>query len=191
MRQFRSRAMMSLVLVTGIVAVAMQAYVGYFIDHDLHAVVRSLGLLGPMIVILEIVAAFVLFLALGPLARALRTIESGNSPATEERTAARVAGRRYPLIVILVAIVGFLVGPIVAVYLQSRAAGGQLDTLRLALIVAVNLAAGYGAALQAILLIDGVIRAPVARLRFLDLESGRVRRSFRGRIILAALAAAL
>lgn len=191
MRHFRARAILDLVLITGIVAVAMQFYVGYFIDRDLRPILANIGLFAALVVVIEALASLALFLSLRPLARAIRALEAGNALATEERAAARASSRRYPFLIIAVAFAGFCFGPVAGVFLEASAGGGRPDLTKLVLIVAVNLAAGYAAALHSLVLIDGVIRAPVARLGFQDLEVGRSRSTIKARIFLVGSAAIL
>ncbi len=188
MNRFRIKAILSLVLVTGIAALALQVYVGLFIDRDFAGVAATFGFSALVICTAELAAALALWLILRPLEAAVRAVTAGKAISEAEREAARASSLLVPRLVAAFVVLGFFVGPLAVLGLGPVLGGGQTGGFAALAIILTNMAVGFMAAIQVVFLIDGFLRAPLFILAFHDLPRDGRRTSLRTRIVLAAAA---
>ncbi|MGA2547071.1 MAG: HAMP domain-containing methyl-accepting chemotaxis protein [Rectinemataceae bacterium] len=165
MERFRARSILALVLVCGLAAYVVQVFVGIFIERDLAASVVRLGLFNVLLPIFEFAAAFWLWLLLRPLDAAMRDMAVGRAVSSPDRAAAREAADKVPGLVIANAVAVFILGSTVAISVDS-ATDSSFGTAKVIVIIAINLTAGFAAAFQSTVLIQSILRTPVAALGF-------------------------
>jgi methyl-accepting chemotaxis protein len=176
-------------------AYAMQAFDGLFIRRDLAAAFAGLGAFNIIAPLLALAGALWLWLLLGPLAAAARATRDSradrNRAAGEEaeRSAARDSAAKVPALVAIISVAGFVVGPAAAMIANS-ASGQRYSPGEAALFLVVSLAFGYMGGLQAVILVESIIRAPVTSLGLLVMPAGRRRVPLSSRFVHSGAASA-
>jgi methyl-accepting chemotaxis protein len=191
LERFRARSIIALVFVCGIAAYAMQVFAGIFIERDLGAALSKLGFFNVVVAVLEIAAALWLWLLLKPLHAAVSSIASGSNLSKEERESARAAADKMPLLVSAVVLVAFLLGPAFIMVAGAAMGGASYPLEKILLYIAVDLAFGYAAGFQSIVLVESILRSPVAALGLFNILPGRKSASLSSRIMLAGSAASV
>jgi len=108
-----------------------------------------------------------------PLVRTLQIIGAGGEVTTQDRVRARSVLSEVSLLVVIVNLVGFFLGPILSISMESLTAGKPFSLLELGLYVALNLSIGIMAALQEITLIDATMTQAREALGIVELSHGR------------------
>jgi methyl-accepting chemotaxis protein len=189
LERFRGRSIIALALVCGIAAYAAQVFIGIFIERDLGAALSSLGAYNFVLPALALAAALWLWLLLKPLHEALRSMAAGSSLSKEEREAARAVADKVPALVAAVVLIAFILGPALTMIVNAAVGGASYALVTVLVSMAVNLAFGYAAGLQAIVLIESILRFPVGALGLYDFPPGRKGESLSSRVMLAGSAA--
>jgi methyl-accepting chemotaxis protein len=187
--RFRARVILALLLVCGLAAYAMQVFVGIFIDRDLGGSLARLGVFNLLVPSFELAAALWLWLLLRPLDAAYREILAGGMVATADREAARATTFKAPGIVIAMVVAAFVLGPAITLGLNSVSSGSPIGVLKVLVYFAVNLAAGFAAGFQVIVIIESLLRAPVSALGLHESIRGMRPRSLASPIVVAGAAA--
>jgi methyl-accepting chemotaxis protein len=194
---FRIRCVIVLVAVCAASAYAMQVFIGLFVRRDLPGTLAHLGAFNFVVPLLAAAGGLGLWLILGPLDAASRpasrtavgSARSGPGGDVESRSAARDAAGKIPILVAVIAIAGFVIGP-AATMIANAAAGQSYAPGEAAIFFAVSLAFGYMGGLQAVILIESLIREPITSLGFRDMPGGKRRTSLSSRFVLAGTASA-
>jgi methyl-accepting chemotaxis protein len=174
--RFRARSILALVLVCGLAAYVMQVFVGIFIERDLAASLSRIGLFNIVLPLFELAAALWLWLLLRPLDAAMRDMAVGRAVSSSARDLAREAADKAPGLVIANAAAVFILGSAVTISADS-ATDSSFGTAKILVIIAINLAAGFAAAFQSIVLIQSILRTSVASLGFHELPPDKKRGS--------------
>ena len=175
MERFRARAILALVLVCGLAAYAMQVFVGIFIERDIAGSFAKLGVFHAIVPAFEIAAGLWLWLILRPLDKATRDIAAGRPVSKEDRDAARATAYKVPGLVITIMVAAFVLGPAATLGLNAAAGGVSYGATKIVIFFAINLAAGFAAGFQSIVLIESIMRPPVSALGFYESPAGRRR----------------
>ena len=191
MKNFRVKAVFELVIVSIVACYAMQLYLGIFIEGNFAEVGRNIGIFSGVVFIVVLAAAIALWRILGPLVTVTATIESGGSPSAEEKEKARTVVSKLPLLVAIVVIMGFFVGPVAGLAMNTLLGAAHYPLYKIIFHIAISFAIGLAVAVQIILLLEETLEGPIARLGIYRLPEGAKRSSLKGRIILAGLASAL
>jgi methyl-accepting chemotaxis protein len=189
--RFRARSILALTLVCGIAAYAMQVYIGVYIQRDLGATLAKLGAFNVIVPVLELAAGLWLWLLLRPLYEAGKALSSGAELDKAARESARAVADKVPALVAAVILVAFLLGPALTMIANAALGGVAYSLAEVVLYFAVDIAFGFAAGFQAVVLIGSVLRAPVAALGLYDFPPGRKRGSLSSRIRMAGGAAAV
>lgn len=185
--RFRARSILALVLVCGLAAYAMQVFAGIFVERDLAASLARHRLFDIALPIFELAAASWLWFLLRPLETAARGTAAGRAAASSARNAARGAVGKVSGLVIANAVAVFALGPAVSIGIEAST-GSSPGLTKVLVLMAINLAAGFAAAFQSIVLIQSILRTPVASLGFHETPPGRKRDSLASPIAIAGAA---
>ena len=116
----------------------------------------------------EIAAGLWLWLILRPLDKATRDIAAGRPVSKEDRDAARATAYKVPGLVITIVVAAFVLGPAATLGLNAAAGGVSYGATKVVVVFAINLAAGFAAGFQSIVLIESIMRPPVSALGFYE-----------------------
>ena len=172
MERFRARSVIALVLVCGLASYAVQAFLGIFVERDLGGSIARLGVFNIALPLCVAMAAILLSLSLGPLHRAARDIAAGRAVSPKGRDAARAAANRLPAFVAATMVAAFALVPALSMA-ANAAAGTRYGTMKLLVLAAVYIASGFAAGYQALVIIQSILRVPVAALGFHGSQAGR------------------
>ena len=175
MERFRARAIIALVLVCGLAAYGMQVFAGIFIERDLASSFSKLGAFHIIVPAFEIAAALWLWLILRPLDKAARDIVAGKPIDKEEREAARATAYKVPGLVVTVVVAAFVLGPAATMWVNATIGGLSYGATKVVIYFAINLAMGFAAGFQSIVLIEAIMRPSVSALAFHEAPAGRKR----------------
>jgi len=188
---FRTKAVLALVLVSTAAAIGLQLFSGFFIYHDIGIVLDSLPLFFIVLLLIQAGAVIVLFRVLAPLSVALEAHEAGKSVGLEMRAKAFGVSRRAPFVVVVLMILGFFVGPLVSILAASILGGEPFDAGLLFMSLLRNLAVGFMACVQILVVINDILREPITRLSLYTLGADESRSSIKSPIMLAGIAVPL
>jgi hypothetical protein len=191
LERFRARSILALALVCGLAAYAMQIYIGIYVERDLGATLAKLGAFNVVVPVLELAASLWLWLLLRPLHAAVKAVASGTDLGKEARESARAAADKVPALVAAIVLVAFLLGPAITMIANAAMGEASYTAVKVLLYFAIDLAFGYAAGFQAIVLIESVLRKPVSALGLYDFPAGRKRGTLATRIMLAGCAASV
>jgi methyl-accepting chemotaxis protein len=181
-----------MVLVTAVAAIASQVYRGVFIERDLGFVLSHMGGFLVLLPLTEAATSVVLWLLIRPLSDAIAAIEAGKPVGDRQREAARSVMDRVSLLAVILVAATFVAAPLASIIVTAaHAPEGSIGPSYILVTLVINLAIGFAGGVQAITLIDSILRVPIASLGIVDVTAARGKSTIRRRIRSAGMAAAL
>ena len=190
MKGFRARAVGSMLIVTLAVIVGLQVYDAVFINRDPGALLANLPRVLAVSSLLLALASILLLRILKPLADTAAAAGRGERPSEEARAAAFDVQPKANRLVVGVLVAAFAVGPVL-ILLAAAAKGSSFSAVLVAKILATNLACGFMAAIQIVVLMEEALRPSIVRLDLVRVPASSRKASLRGWVLLAAAAGSL
>jgi methyl-accepting chemotaxis protein len=172
-------------------AYGMQFYVDVFISRDFAGALSRLGVFNIVVFVVLLVEALWLAILLRPLRDAVGDIAEGKAVDAQRRDAALAKIDKIPSFVTTVILALFVLGPAATLGPAAAAGAKADDAVAVIAIFAVSLAIGFATAFQIVVLIDGILRAPVSALGVYAQGEGRSRKTVASRIRVGGCATAV
>jgi len=187
MKLFRIKAVGAVAFIATVAAFSMQIFLGIYFERNLFGV---LSILGPFIgftLAAVLIACILIYYALKPIDHAYKLVKKGEIPDSMLVQKSRKAGNKVLLIIVSVVSLGFLLGPIITILVNSLLGLKHYTTLDTALLVIFNCALGGMTALQCILAVENIIRQPLELIGFTTAQKNVELASLSGRLLLSTI----
>jgi methyl-accepting chemotaxis protein len=125
--------------------------------HDWARAIREFPMLFTIVVILMTVACIILYFLLTPLVRCLKKIEQGESAEQNGRLGAFQSMVRLPLVIIMVSVIGFFLGPIGTILPRTLVYGEPFFAANNMLTIFYSMTIGFVCSLTIIMLCNIVL----------------------------------
>lgn len=187
MISFRIKSIATVALIAILSSFTMQVFLGIYYERDLTGV---LAILGPFIgftLAAVLIACILIFNALKPINIAYKIAKQGNKPDALLVEQARKAGNTVLLIIVAVVSLGFFLGPIITMTVNSMLGLKLYTTLDTILLILFNCSLGGMTALQCILGVENIIRKPLEVIGFTTAKKNIRLASLSGRLLLTTI----
>ena len=191
MKPFRGKCIAVLVLVSMAAVYVAKVFVGIFVTGDLGAEMSNIAIFSIIVATLELASALALSLLLRPLDTAVRNKARGAAASEEERAAARAAAGKIPAFATIMAVLTFVVGPLISMSGAISPNSKSYTASDIAVFLFVFTAFGLTAGVQAVVAIESALREPMTALGYHDIQAGKRRNSLSSRYLVAGIAAIL
>lgn len=187
MKLFRVQSAGSVALIATLAAFSMQIFLGIYYERNLFGV---LAILGPFIgftLSAVLIACILIYNALKPIYHAYKHVEQGKTPDYVLVEKSRKAGNKVLIIIVAVVALGFLLGPIITITVNSLLGLKHYTALDTTLLILFNCALGGMTALQCILVVENIIQRPLELIGFTTAQKNVKFASLSGRLLLSTI----
>lgn len=190
MNKLRLRAIAYMTVVSLAAVISMRFFLAAFLERDVASFQKGIVPFAVVVGVLIMAADLWLYAILGPLVRASDKGKSGASLMSRERETAECAVYKAPVVVTIICILGFIVGPCVTMGINILNGIASYSIIELILIMLLNMAFGLMTRSHVLELVEGVLLDAVEALGIHEIPAGKKGRGLRGRIIVAGVSGA-
>ncbi len=188
MKHIRLRVALIVGLISMVSAGLMQVFNGAYFLRDLPSILPDMPRFFLIVAGITLAACLYIAVRLGKLTRVLAALSRGEEVTREERLSARRVLAGIPLLLVIVNVIGFVLGPILTIGMESMLGGAPFDFMNTLLYEILNVAMGVMAALQEITVVDSLLVRPREALGITEFSTAHGEIGIRLRLILVAIA---
>ena len=191
MKRIRLKVVMMVGFISMATAGLMQVFNGAYFLRDLPSILPDLPRFFLIVGTITVAASLYIAARMGRLTRVLSALSRGHDVSLEERLSARRVLAGIPLLLVIVNVIGFVLGPIISLGMQSILSGIPLNLMNVLLYEILNVALGLMAALQEITIVDSLLVKPREALGITAFSTAHGELGIRPRLILVAIASTI